>query len=1244
MLKLREIVKKKKVKIINIILISFISISMVVLWNEKEQTTVSKININKPKEYSASSTVNDLKWSYKVDNEGNAIGVHCETNELPETVKIPSVLEGHKVIELKNTYAKSIFNNTLSEENTTVKNVIIPEGVKTIGSGAFYNCRGLTGELKIPEGVTTIGNSAFEGCRGLTGNLIIPESVTSLGEFAFSGCSGFSGNLIIPKCVTSIGEYAFSGCSGFTGNLIIPESVTSIGRYAFYNCSGLTGNLIIPKSVTSIGEYAFSGCSGFTGNLIIPEDVTSIGDGAFYNCRGLNGALVIPDGMTSIGEKTFFGCSGLTGNLIIPENVASIGEGAFEGCSGFIENLIIPKSVESIGNRAFERCSGLTGNLIIPENVTSIGDGAFYWCSGFSGRLEIPDSVTSIGKGAFEGCSGFIGNLIIPKSVTSIAERAFFGCSGLTGNLIIPEDVTSIGNGAFCRCSSFSGRLEIPDSVTSIGNFAFKECRGLTGNLIIPESVTSIGYEAFEECSDLTGNLVIPKSVTSIAESAFCRCSGFTGNLIIPESVTSIGEYAFLECSGLTGNLIIPESVTSIGKLAFRGCRGLTGNLIIPESVISIGEYAFYACSSFTGNFVIGNNVTSIEDRAFLECRLIIPVVDNGESIQEIELPDVIKRARVDGDILYSDREFVLNKCELSDDGTKLKVNVKDIVNTSASLKVNAGKLNGLTVLLVPSGTITYNITDLEWSKKSVIATLHIADGERIINNDGNNAYIFTENGEYTFKYLDINNEEKEVIAGTKKIDKTIPVIKSVEGNATEWTKNKVTLKVNAEDNLSGFGYTSYSFDGGKTWQQSNEKTYTENTNNIVIKVRDKAGNEVEYEAISITKIDKTAPKIKGVEGNLTQWTKDNVTLKVNAEDNLSGLAEKAYSFDGGKTWQSSNVNTYTENTEEIVIKVKDNLGNISEYNPLSITNIDKTEPTIKNVEGNPTEWTKEDVTLKINAEDNLSGLAEKAYSFDGGKTWQQSNERTYTENINNIVIKVKDKAGNEIEYEPLSINKIIKLTSIKVKQEPGKKTYIEGQNFESTGMKIEAIYNNGTTEEISNYQVTNGNNLKLGQTGVTISYTEDGVTKTIGQDIRVIEKLKLEVTKENGKEYIENIKPNTSIETIKVNMETKGTIEIYRENQKIVNESQLIGTGMEIIIKLDNEEKRYTVVVTGDLTGNGKMGIGDLSKLSRYTAGLDKTLSGAYLKATDILRNGKYGGIANISKMSRILAGMDNL
>ena len=52
--------------------------------------------------------------------------------------------------------------------------------------------------------------------------------------------------------------------------------------------------------------------------------------------------------------------------------------------------------------------------------------------------------------------------------------------------------------------------------------------------------------------------------------------------------------------------------------------------------------------------------------------------------------------------------------------------------------------------------------------------------------------------------------------------------------------------------------------------------------------------------------------------------------------------------------------------------------------------------------------------------------------------TVDSSKTGTYT-----IKYTIKDKAGNEIEYEPLSINKIIKLTSIKVKQEPGKKTVI---------------------------------------------------------------------------------------------------------------------------------------------------------------------------------------------------------
>ena len=70
-------------------------------------------------------------------------------------------------------------------------------------------------------------------------------------------------------------------------------------------------------------------------------------------------------------------------------------------------------------------------------------------------------------------------------------------------------------------------------------------------------------------------------------------------------------------------------------------------------------------------------------------------------------------------------------------------------------------------------------------------------------------------------------------------------------------------------------------------------------------------------------------------------WTKGDVTLKINATDSGSGIAsENGYSFDNGNTWQTSNSKTYTQNTSGIIVKVKDNAGNITTYG--QTINIDK--------------------------------------------------------------------------------------------------------------------------------------------------------------------------------------------------------------------------------------------------------------------------------------------------------------
>ena len=259
----------------------------------------------------------------------------------------------------------------------------------------WYNSADTIKEIVISQGVTSIGDGAFKGCSGLT-DITIPNSVTSIGEDAFRRCSGLT-SITIPDSVTSIGEDAFRRCSRLT-DITIPNSVTRIEQYAFDECSGLT-SITISSNITSIEDGVFSGCSGLT-NIIIPNGVVSIGDYTFDECGGLT-SITIPDGVKSIGDSAFKGCSKLT-DITIPDSVKSIGENAFDKCSGLI-SITIPNGVKNIKWSTFNRCSGLT-SVTIPNGVTNIGEYVFNKCSGLT-SITIPGSVTNIGGWAFDRCN-----------------------------------------------------------------------------------------------------------------------------------------------------------------------------------------------------------------------------------------------------------------------------------------------------------------------------------------------------------------------------------------------------------------------------------------------------------------------------------------------------------------------------------------------------------------------------------------------------------------------------------------------------------------------------------------------------------------------------------------------------------------------------------------------------------------------------------------------------------------------
>jgi len=135
-------------------------------------------------------------------------------------------------------------------ENESVKQVIIGDGVTTIGDWAFSYCRALT-SITIPNSVTTIGDYAFSYCRALT-SVIISNSVTTIGERTFANCYSLT-SVTIPSSVTRIEDGAFSDC----GNVkqITSEAVTPpyCSRYAFDGVNRNECKLFVPKN--SIDAY-----------------------------------------------------------------------------------------------------------------------------------------------------------------------------------------------------------------------------------------------------------------------------------------------------------------------------------------------------------------------------------------------------------------------------------------------------------------------------------------------------------------------------------------------------------------------------------------------------------------------------------------------------------------------------------------------------------------------------------------------------------------------------------------------------------------------------------------------------------------------------------------------------------------------------------------------------------------------------------------------------------------------------
>ena len=355
-------------------------------------------------------------WSTEVTEEDLKNAVEDEfgvkySKDWKRLLKAPTDLDG--VYSIKKG-VKIIANHAFSWCFYSLKSIIIPDSVTSIGDGAFSECHSLK-SINIPDSVTRIGYSAFKSCGGLT-SISIPPSVTTIEDGTFLGCHSLR-NINIPDTVTRIGRSAFEDCDSLT-SINIPPSLTTIEDGTFLGCHSLR-NINIPDTVTRIEDYAFSECNSLK-NINIPNGVTWIGDSAFFYCNSLI-SITIPSSVIAIGINPFCGCHADLKNeskaFIYEHNVLfNKDKTTIISYRAKDANYVIPDSVTSIGACAFLGCNSLT-SIIIPDSVTSIGWLAFAYCN-FLTSINIPDSVTSIEYCAFEECDS-----LSPQVKSDIIQR-----------------------------------------------------------------------------------------------------------------------------------------------------------------------------------------------------------------------------------------------------------------------------------------------------------------------------------------------------------------------------------------------------------------------------------------------------------------------------------------------------------------------------------------------------------------------------------------------------------------------------------------------------------------------------------------------------------------------------------------------------------------------------------------------------------------------------------------------------
>ena len=254
--------------------------------------------------------------------------------------------------------------------NTTVKSIVVGEGVQLIEDAAFYNCARVE-HIFVPDTVKSIGSSAFFGCYMLRHDIIISNTLF---------CAAPTIHRRRYRVKENISEIAYSA---FTLGFNIQEIEFSSNIRKMGDLPSGMKTFIMPDSVEEISPNF---CSVMTKleKIVLSSRLKEIPEGAFSvsgTLEFLNEAgTEINSSIKTISDNAFTGTMAMD-TLILPTSLETIGVNAFNNLT--VESLTIPSTIESIGSSAFAS---------MPETSTitvNKAEGSFNAPTGWQGKANV---------------------------------------------------------------------------------------------------------------------------------------------------------------------------------------------------------------------------------------------------------------------------------------------------------------------------------------------------------------------------------------------------------------------------------------------------------------------------------------------------------------------------------------------------------------------------------------------------------------------------------------------------------------------------------------------------------------------------------------------------------------------------------------------------------------------------------------------------------------------------------------